>query len=241
MWQEFPHAHCHHLLHFHPSPFSAAHTLSHSHTGTPASHETPLESRRQQVNLGEKGNSGRGRNGKRVSGEPGQQLLKVEAEWKGSRSTTFGFVSWGAHVLSSWFCAINWCFFTFYARCRFGSYLMMNVGAAWNLGRVKTFRKPTGNNAWHDITLKLCFFKVAVNCQFSGAKGRGGVKSRPVNWKGKSNTQLAASGILLLEPEYQVKHVPTRHGPITAQWNHHTSETSTAAVFFDAQWRTFAS
>lgn len=56
-------------------------------------------------------------------------------------------------------------------------------------------------------------------------------KSRRVNLKGKSNTQLAASGTLLLEPEYQVKHVPTQHRPMTAQWNRHTSETSTAAVF----------
>lgn len=56
-------------------------------------------------------------------------------------------------------------------------------------------------------------------------------KSRLVSWKGKSNTQLAASGNLLLEPEYQVKHVPTRHGPINAQWNYHAFETSTAAVF----------
>lgn len=111
MYQEFPHARCHHLsctFTLPPSvPRTLCHTQSLAHTDTPASHETPLESRHQQVNLGEKENSvgggGGGRNGERVSAESGQQLLKVGEEWKGSRSTTFGFVSSGAHVLCLWF------------------------------------------------------------------------------------------------------------------------------------------
>lgn len=78
MCQEFPHAHCHHPCCTFTLLPSASHTLCHTHTQ--ASHETSLESRHQQVELGEKGNSERGRNGKRASSEPGQQLLKVEAE-----------------------------------------------------------------------------------------------------------------------------------------------------------------
>lgn len=41
------------FVHFHPSPFSATRTLSHSHTGTPANHET-----RKQTSAGELGRKG---------------------------------------------------------------------------------------------------------------------------------------------------------------------------------------
>lgn len=169
------------------SPFSLQRhthfvTLSPSHAGTPASHGTPLESRHQQVNSGEKENSA-GWKGEKWG--KGQWRTWTTAVKSGRRKQKYHFwicQLWGTCVVFM-VCALNSCFFTFYVRClhkrgRFGIYLTVNVSAAWhawfrNFRKSWNFQKAQRQTVcltWWLFTLKLCF-KYLLTISFQGLRG----------------------------------------------------------------------